>query len=290
MIGAIIGSRTKGPEDLPSDGNYLKKGQLKLIYGVHWKFSVVINCIATSTATLSLNMVKARPLVFCGPSGVGKSTLVKRLLQEFSDVFGFSISHTTRNPREGEKDGREYHFVSRTTMEEAIKNGEFIESAEFSGNMYGTSKRAVEDVQKKGKICILDIDTQGVKQIKLTKLEPRLVFVKPPSLKDLESRLRLRGTETEESLQRRLAVAQAEMEYGEAPGNFELVLVNDEVDSAYMKLRNFLLPDITELRDFLAKISPNPAYQNGSGDKKSSGWLCGAVQVWILQFVDCLLM
>jgi len=207
-------------------------------------------------------MVKAKPLVFCGPSGVGKSTLVQKLLQEFSDVFGFSISHTTRSPRNGEVDGREYHFVPRNVMETAIKNGEFIESAEFSGNMYGTSKKAVEDVQRKGKICILDIDVQGVKQVKQTDLEPRLIFVKPPTLNDLETRLKSRGTETEESLKKRLAVAQTELAYGDAPGNFDLVIMNDTLDTAYTKLRNFLLPDITELREYLSKSN----CQNGSGD------------------------
>lgn len=90
------------------------------------------------TRTMSISSNPLRPLVFCGPSGVGKSTLVKLLMKEFPTVFGFSISHTTRKPREGEQDGREYHFVSRNEMEAAIRNGEFIESAEFSGNMYGT--------------------------------------------------------------------------------------------------------------------------------------------------------
>jgi len=83
-------------------------------------------------------MFKPRPVVFCGPSGVGKSTLVKELRAEFPDVFGFSVSHTTRNPRAGETDGKDYHFVSRADMERAIRNGAVIESAEFSGNLYGT--------------------------------------------------------------------------------------------------------------------------------------------------------
>jgi guanylate kinase len=79
-----------------------------------------------------------RPLILCGPSGSGKSTLIKKLMAEFKDVFGFSVSHTTRKPRPGETDGKEYHFVTREAMEQAIQNGEFVESATFSGNMYGT--------------------------------------------------------------------------------------------------------------------------------------------------------
>jgi len=213
-----------------------------------------------SASQIARTMFKPKPVVFCGPSGVGKSTLVKQLMKDYPTMFGFSISHTTRKPRPGESDGVEYHFVARDDMEKAIKNDEFIESATFSGNMYGTSKRAVEDVQAKCKICILDIDVQGVKQIKKTDLQPRLIFVKPPDLTDLKNRLLGRGTETEESLKLRLAVAQTEIEYGETPGNFDLVIVNDKVDEAYAKLKNFLLPDIEQLQKCLAA-------GNGSGDQ-----------------------
>lgn len=93
-----------------------------------------------------------RPLVLCGPSGSGKSTLLKKMFQEFPDKLGFSVSHTTRKPREGEKDGEHYHFTDRETMEKDIKDGKFIEFAEYSGNLYGTSKAAVEAVQKQGKV------------------------------------------------------------------------------------------------------------------------------------------
>lgn len=210
-----------------------------------------------------MSSFKPLPVVFCGPSGVGKSTLVKQLMSEFPSLFGFSISHTTRSPREGEMNGREYHFVSKEVMEEAIKNNEFIESAVYSGNTYGTSKKSVEDVQANCKICILDIDVQGVKQIKNTDLNPRLVFVKPPSLSDLSTRLLNRGTETEDSLSKRLAVAQAEMEYGETPGNFDLVIVNDDVETAYCTLRKFLYPDIKALQEYLIKCGA----KGGAGDQ-----------------------
>ena len=99
----------------------------------------------------------ARPLVLCGPSGAGKSTIIEKITQAFPDAFGFSISHTTRSPREGEKDGVSYFFVDKETMKSAIKNDEFVEHAEHYGNMYGTSKKAVESVMDQGKICILDI-------------------------------------------------------------------------------------------------------------------------------------
>ncbi len=106
---------------------------------------------------IQLFSMAARPLVLCGPSGVGKSTLVARLTKEYPDAFGFSVSHTTRGPRPGEQEGVSYHYVSREDMVMAIGNDEFIENAEFSGNMYGTSKAAVQSVMDQGRICILDI-------------------------------------------------------------------------------------------------------------------------------------
>ncbi|XP_069672593.1 guanylate kinase-like isoform X2 [Periplaneta americana] len=182
-----------------------------------------------------------RPLVICGPSGSGKSTLLQRLFAEFPHKFGFSVSHTTRNPREGEVDGQHYHFTTKEAMIAAIARGEFLETAEFSKNMYGTSKASVQAVMGEGKVCVLDIEMQGVKQVKQTDLNPRYVFIMPPSMDELERRLRDRGTETEESLQRRLNTAKAEIEYGKTPGNFDIVVVNHSVDKAYANLREFVL-------------------------------------------------
>ena len=173
---------------------------------------------------------KPCPLVLCGPSGSGKSTVMKKLMAEYGEYFGFSVSHTTRQPRPGEEDGKDYHFVTKEQMQELISAGEFIENATFSGNNYGTSKASVEDVLTRGKICILDIDVQGVKAVKETDLTPLFVFIKPPSLDTLEERLRSRGTETEESLSKRLGAAAAEMEYGEAEGNFDTIIVNDDLE------------------------------------------------------------
>ncbi|XP_008545222.2 guanylate kinase [Microplitis demolitor] len=185
-----------------------------------------------------------RPLVLCGPSGSGKSTLIKKLFDEFPDKFGFSVSHTTRQPRPGEEDGKHYHFTNKSKMEDEINKGEFIETAVFSNNLYGTSKKAVEKVINNGKICVLDIDMQGVKQIKNTTLDPLLIFIKPPSIEELEKRLRNRKTETEESLQRRLNTAIEEIKYGDEPGNFHRVIVNDDVDKAYHELRDFILREL----------------------------------------------
>ncbi|XP_060772537.1 guanylate kinase isoform X2 [Neoarius graeffei] len=158
-------------------------------------------------------MAGPRPVVFSGPSGAGKSTLLKKLLKEFDGVFGFSVSHTTRKPRPGEENGKDYHYVSREDMQAGIAKGDFIESAEFSGNMYGTSKAAVQAVQAQNLICILDIDMQGVKSIKRTNLNPIYVSIQPPTMDVLEKRLRARQTESEDSLRKRLQAALMEMEF-----------------------------------------------------------------------------
>ena len=192
-------------------------------------------------------MASPVPLVLCGPSGSGKSTLMKLLMAEYGSFLGFSVSHTTRQPRPGEEDGKDYHFVTRQKMEELVASGQFIEHTEFSGNMYGTSSSAVQEVLDSRRICILDIETKGVRAIKKTELKPRLVFLKPPSLEVLEQRLRARGTETEESLSKRLGAAKAEMDFGEAEGNFHVVIVNDTIEAAYAQLRQFVLPDIDKL-------------------------------------------
>uniref|UniRef100_A0A665X4M5 Guanylate kinase n=1 Tax=Echeneis naucrates TaxID=173247 RepID=A0A665X4M5_ECHNA len=183
-------------------------------------------------------MAGPRPVVLSGPSGAGKSTLLKKLMKEYDNVFGFSVSHTTRNPRPGEEDGKDYHYVTREVMQASIDNGDFIENAEFSGNLYGTSKAAVQDVQAKNLICILDIDMQGVKNIKCTDLNPIYISIQPPSM---EKRLRDRNTESEESLCRRLNAARVEMEFSKEPGVFDVVIVNDKLEDAYGKLREALV-------------------------------------------------
>ncbi|XP_005746839.1 guanylate kinase 1b isoform X2 [Pundamilia nyererei] len=190
-----------------------------------------------------------RPVVLSGPSGAGKSTLLKRLMKEHEGVFGFSVSHTTRNPRPGEEDGKDYHFTTREAMQEGIDKGEFIEHAEFSGNMYGTSKASVEDVRAKNLICILDVDIQGVKRIKETDLNPIYVSIQPPSMDVLEKRLRDRQTETEESLQKRLEAARVDMELSKEPGVFDAVIINDDLEKAYEELKEILDEEIKKVQE-----------------------------------------
>ncbi|EPQ56370.1 guanylate kinase [Gloeophyllum trabeum ATCC 11539] len=174
-----------------------------------------------------------RPLVLSGPSGVGKSTLLARLFADFPDKFGFSVSHTTRSPRPGEVDGVHYYFINADKFKQLIAEGAFIEHAQFSGNFYGTSFMTVREVGRSGRRCILDIEAQGVRQIKNTDLNPVYAFISPPSITALRQRLQGRGTESEASVQKRLATALKEIEYAKQPGAHDVVIVNDDLDRAY---------------------------------------------------------
>ncbi|KTG40593.1 hypothetical protein cypCar_00018696 [Cyprinus carpio] len=171
------------------------------------------------------------------------------MLDEYFDTLIFLSADTTRNPRPGEENGKDYHFVTREKMQEGIDNGEFIENAEFSGNMYGTSKSSIEDVQAHNLICILDVDIQGVKNIKKTDLNPIYISIQPPSIEILEKRLRDRQTETEDSLQKRLEAARIDMELSKEPGVFDMVIINDDLEEAYEKLRSVLIEEIEKVQD-----------------------------------------
>mmetsp|Transcript_26623 Transcript_26623/g.75156 ORF Transcript_26623/g.75156 Transcript_26623/m.75156 type:complete len:213 (+) Transcript_26623:73-711(+) len=174
-------------------------------------------------------------VVLCGPSGTGKSTLLKKLMGDFPNRFGFSISHTTRGPRPGEVGGKDYYFVERSVLEREVAEGLFLESAEVHGNYYGTSFRAIEEVMKNGKICLLDIDVQGAESVKRSSLnsKARYLFIAPPSFEVLEARLRGRGTETEEKIQKRLAGAKTEMAYMGKPSFWDGVIVNEGLEKAH---------------------------------------------------------
>ncbi|KAJ8019823.1 Guanylate kinase [Holothuria leucospilota] len=207
-----------------------------------------------------------KPLVFSGPSGSGKSTLIKRLKEDDGEYLGFSVSHTTRKPRPGEKDGVDYHYTNREDMIKAVNNGEFIETAEFSGNMYGTSKKAVEDVVRQHKVCILDIDMQGVKSVRKTDLNPIYIFVKPPSMEVLESRLRGRQTESEEAIQKRLQTAKKEMEFiDEEHKNGSFVVINDDIEVAYQHLRGIIMEEIAKAKNFKYKSKGRTVDGSGEG-------------------------
>ena len=195
---------------------------------------------AHGTATAAAHETP-KPVVVVGPSGVGKGTLLGRLLREHPDRFGFSVSHTTRPPRPGEVDGTHYHFCSKEEMLAAIERGDFIEHAQVHTNLYGTSFSAVEAVVAEGKTCLLDIDVQGAEKVKASHLEARYVFIAPPSHEELERRLRGRGTEAEDKIKVRLQTAFVEMESLKRPGFYDHVVVNDDVERAYSSLASLLL-------------------------------------------------
>lgn len=172
-------------------------------------------------------------LVVCAPSGAGKTTLIKRLLAEFSD-FAYSISYTTRQPRAGEVNGRDYHFVDRATFQRLRDEEFFAEWAEVHGNFYGTPLGPVRELLAAGKDLLFDIDVQGARQLR-GKLDGAHVFILPPSREALERRLKGRGTDAPEVIARRMNNARAEIE---AAADFDYWIVNDDLDLAYAHLRS----------------------------------------------------
>ncbi|CAO4361491.1 unnamed protein product [Caenorhabditis nigoni] len=190
-----------------------------------------------------------RPIVLSGPSGGGKSTILTRAMKEYPHSFAFSVSHTTRQPRAGEEHGKHYYFTEKEKMQAMIKNGEFLEHATFSGNTYGTSKKTVEEIENSGKICVLDIELQGVRNIKNSHLDARYILIRAPSIKLLEERLRARGTETEESLKKRLQHAEEDLvEIEKNPTLFDKVIVNDDLERAYKEFVDLLREDLEKTK------------------------------------------
>ncbi|MEW5310899.1 MAG: hypothetical protein WDW38_002654 [Sanguina aurantia] len=182
-------------------------------------------------------------VVISGPSGVGKGTLISKLLTEYSNRFGFSVSHTTRAPRPGEENGVHYWFSSREEVDSEISKGMFLEHADVHGNVYGTTYAAVADVSRAGKICILDIDVQGASAVRSSAVgsKSKLLFIAPPSTSALEARLRGRGTETEDKIQTRLGNAEAEIQQSRQPGLFDAVITNGEsLQDAYVTMLDTL--------------------------------------------------
>ena len=182
--------------------------------------------------------------VFSGPSGVGKGTLKAKLFEEFAGRIAYSVSATTRGPREGEVDGKDYFFISRQEFERRVKNNEFLEHAEFAGNCYGTPRAYVEKLLDSGMNVVLEIDVQGALQVMKSMPECVSVFILPPSFEELEHRLRGRGTETEEKIRERLETAKRELPY--AP-QYDYQIVNGgDIEAAYQSLREVFLKSTGE--------------------------------------------
>ncbi|MHB1379838.1 MAG: guanylate kinase [Desulfurivibrionaceae bacterium] len=194
-------------------------------------------------------MSRGNLFVISAPSGAGKSTILKKLLAVV-DNLAFSVSHTTRAPRPGESNGREYHFVDRATFERMRSDLAFLEWAEVHGNLYGTSRTAIEAQQAQGIDVFLDIDVQGARQLRDCG-HPGAVFlfIAPPSWAELEKRLRGRGTDPEETVQLRLHNARLEMTDAE---RYDYLVINDQLDEAVEVLRAVVIAERCK-----ARRSPN---------------------------------
>ena len=192
--------------------------------------------------------------VLSAPSGGGKSTILKQVMSDLPGLV-FSVSHTTRAPRPGEQDGRDYHFVSREDFK-AIRDKQpsgFLEWAEVHGNMYGTSRDEVEKHLQAGMDVVLDIDVQGAMQVRKTS-DPVMVFIVPPSLSELERRLRGRGTESEENIALRLENARDELGYKDI---YDYLVVNDILPEAIESLRAVIIAERLRRLRFLNGKSCN---------------------------------
>ena len=190
-----------------------------------------IHCATTKETPFSGKLI-----VLTGPSGVGKGTLMRSLLQRHPELY-YSVSATTRAPRPGEVDGKNYYFISRSKFEQLLAQGEFLESAEFAGNYYGTPREAVLSQVQSGKLVVLEIELEGARQIRASFPEALSIFILPPSFEELERRIRGRGQDSEEAIARRLQRAKQEIA---AADEFDIKIVNDDFETALTAIETAL--------------------------------------------------
>jgi guanylate kinase len=184
-------------------------------------------------------MTDGRLYVISAPSGTGKTTILKRVMEKFPQME-FSVSYTTRPPRPDEQEGIDYHFVSREAFQEMIQAGAFAEWTEAHGNYYGTSRDFLDDCLDRGVDVILDIDTQGAEQIQKSHRDGVFIFILPPGMGDLKERLTRRGSESQEMIDLRLRNASREIE---RINNYDYVVVNENIDDAVERLKAIILAE-----------------------------------------------
>ncbi|KZN52025.1 guanylate kinase [Pseudoalteromonas luteoviolacea] len=184
-----------------------------------------------------MTMTRGNLFILSAPSGAGKSSLIKALLDKQANIK-VSVSHTTRSPRPGENNGEHYHFVSVDEFKALIDKGDFFEWAQVFENYYGTSKQAIEDQLNKGIDVFLDIDWQGARQVRALMPEVKTVFILPPSQSELEQRLNNRGQDSQEVIAARMAEAKSESSHYD---EFDYVIVNDNFDTALCELEHIVV-------------------------------------------------
>jgi len=180
--------------------------------------------------------MKGRLFVITAPSGAGKTSLIKALLED-EPALRLSTSYTTRAPRPGEQNGREYHFVDEPTFLAMESRGEFLESAEVHGNRYGTSRKVISETLERGEDLILEIDWQGARQVRSLYPDCIGIFILPPSMEELERRLRGRGQDAEAVIQRRVTNARAELAHA---GEFKYAIINKDFNTARQELASIV--------------------------------------------------
>lgn len=196
-------------------------------------------------------MEQGKTFIISGPSGVGKSTVLRELFRGRRDLF-FSVSATTRKPRGGEVDGVHYHFIDLKRFQELIEEDALLEYAEYVGNFYGTPKKFVDEAMAQGRDVLLDIEVQGALQVKAKRPETVRIFIAPPSWDELERRLRGRGTDSDEKIQKRLLRAKTELQTADV---YDYFVINDTVERAVRELNAIMLAEHCKPADRMKILS-----------------------------------
>ena len=196
-------------------------------------------------------MIRGKTFIISGPSGVGKSTVLSALLKEYPDLY-FSVSATTREPREGELDGIHYHFIEPENFHKMIEEDAFLEYAEYVGNFYGTPKKFVDEAMEQGKDVVLDIEVQGALQVVHKRPDVVRIFIAPPSWQALEERLTSRGTDSPEKVQKRLVRAKVELQ---TANTYDYFVINDTVERAVREINAIMLAEHCKPAERMAILS-----------------------------------